>query len=1191
MKKIIRSRTFSLLLSALFAIAGTACGFVPFLCVYWIAEAAGAGDLDRAVLFSNAATAFVAIVAKVLLNSISTAISHRTAYAILYDIRRALIAKIDTVPLGFFAGNTVASLKKAISEDVEQIEEALAHAVPDIASAIAVPIAVGLFLAFIDWRLALAALALYPLLVLIYPLSLKIAKAEMGGYFGAFLGLRAAALEFLQGMKVIRAFLAVDSAFSKLDDAIAAMAGATWKMSTAAAVPSALMMVGLRANVLVLLPVGGLLVASGDITANQFVLFLLLGMGVNASVYKLLYTAGSFSMRMRHAGQSIEGVLGAASLSRPEHPKAAEGHGIVFDNVSFAYEGGRGVRAVSFEAAQGSYTAIVGPSGGGKTTLARLVGRFWDVDEGAIRIGGVDVRDMSPEALIAKIGYVMQDAWLLNTSIRENIRSARPMASDADVDDAARKARVLDFAQGLDGGLDAPVGEGGKLLSGGQRQRVAIARAILRASPIIIMDEGTSALDPDNETQVLEALAELAKGRTVIAIAHRLDTIRNADNILYVEEGELLDQAPHDVLVKRCPAYAQLCAKYAAVGGWTLQKGASSRDFLADMQAEALAAAPAEATVTRELPLRTNRSAIGLALDLAGPMRALLLTRAVPLLMLEAMMMGAPVVATMLVLLDLNNGTLTTAGVLTYVGWVFALFCAQVACHIVASRTIWRVQTGAVAALQRRIARHLRRVPLGVLQQRDTGVLETLLTQHTTQLNYVTPSSQLIRAVAAPLISLAFMLYLDWRLALCVVATVPVFLMVIAACDGISHKVWQDMFHSREQLNARIIDYLQGVPTLRSLGLRGSESEALGQALAEHRDVSLATVMRVSPAVAIGLSVLDLGFCAILLAGGLLTISGSIAFPVYLVFLVVGLVFYGPIGDAFELVFYRRQQERSMARIADVLNLPILPEQSGYKTLPGFDVRFDDVAFSYGPDGSKVQALAGATFDIRAGDITAFVGPSGSGKTTALNLLARFWDVDRGAIFLGGVDLRTLPDAQRAKLFAIVFQDTFLLNDTVANNLRLARADVTEAEMIEAAKAARCHDFIMALEHGYDSPVGEGGNALSGGQRQRLAIARALLKDAPIVLLDEATAAIDPDNEFDIRAALASLCRGRTVIIVAHRLSSIVDVDRIVVFDGGEVVASGTHGALVDTCETYLRLWNAQRRLETQKTSLKTASA
>ncbi|WP_407977222.1 ABC transporter ATP-binding protein [Brucella pseudogrignonensis] len=1171
MRAIIGHHTVKLTVSAILAIAGTACGFVPFLCVYWIAQDAGSGQLDRHTLLTNAGFAFAAILGKVGLNIISSALSHSAAYHILYDTRRALIRKIDTVPLGFFSSNTVAGLKKTISEDVEQIEEALAHAIPDVASAIAVPLAVGALLAFIDWRLALAALAMYPLLILIYPLSLKMAKAEMAGYFGALVALRASALEFLQGMKVIRTFVAVDTAFSKLDSAITGMAGAAWKMSTAAAVPSAFMMVGLRANILILLPVGGLLVTTGQITGNQFVLFLLLGMGVNASVFKLLYTAGTFSMRMRYAGKNIQDILSTESLMQPAEPRQPQQHDIVFDNVTFAYEGGRGINNVSFAAPAGSYTAIVGPSGGGKTTIARLIGRLWDVNDGAVRIGGVDVRDMSTDVLIGQISYIMQDAWLLNASIRENIRSARPDASNAEIEEAARKARVLDFCDALSGGLDTQVGEGGKLLSGGQRQRVAIARAILRASPIVIMDEGTSALDPDNEMQILEALKELSKGRTVISIAHRLNTIQGADNILYVEDGGISDQGSHETLMQRSPAYAGLCAKYAAVGGWKLQNVTCVALQPAN-PAGVNPDAPVPDETTAEERLDPGRNAIALALDLAGPMRGTLLGRALPLLFLESMMMGAPVIATVLVLLDINANTLTAEKVGIYVGIVALFFCAQIICHIIASRVLWRVQTGAVAALQRRLAKHLRRVPLGVLQERDTGVLETLLTQHTTELNYVTPSLQLIRAVVSPLLSIAFMLYFDWRLALCVIATVPVFLLVILACDRISHQVWLDMFASRESLNSRIIDYLQGIPTLRSLGIAGSESRELMTALASHRDISLATVTRVSPAVALGLSVLDAGFCTILVGGGLLVISGSLAFPVYLVFLIAGLVFYGPIGDAFELVFYRRQQERSMIRIADILNLPVLAEKQSPRQLANFDILFENVSFSYG----KRQALTNVDLEIGAGEFAAFAGPSGSGKTTALNLLARFWDVDQGRILIGGVDLRDLPDRQRSALFTIVFQDTFLLNDTVAANLRLARPSATEEEIIAAAKAARCHDFISGLEKGYDTPVGEGGSSLSGGQRQRIAIARAILKDAPIVLLDEATAAIDPDNEYDIRMALSALCAGRTVILVAHRLSSIIDVDRIIVFDEGSIAGSGTSEELRADCATFQRLWAAQ---------------
>lgn len=1175
MKDIIRQRQWGLVLSAILATAGTAAGFVPFLAVYWIAESAVGGSLTRNILQENCLVALAGVLAKVLLTIGASAFSHRAAYHILYDIRGALIARLNQVPLGFFAGQSLASLKKTINEDVEQVEEALAHAVPDVVSALSVPIVVAGFLLLLDWRLALAALVMYPILAMIYPLSFKMAQNEMQDYFTGLLRLRAAAIEFFQGMKVIRTYLGGERTFKKLEQAIDFMADATWRMSATAAVPSAFMMVGLRANVLVLLPVGSLLYLSGEVSVNAVILFFLLGMGVNASIYKLLYTAGSFSMRMKQAGANIQSVLTASLLPNPEHPRKPDSFDITFNDVSFSYEGNGGIRNISFTAPRNCVTAIVGPSGGGKTTIARLIGRFWDVERGAIEIGGVDLRDMNSLDLVGNLSFILQDAWLQNDTIRENIRAGRPDASDAEVAEAALRACVLEFAQDLPNGLDSHVGEGGKLLSGGQRQRVAIARAILRAAPIVVMDEGTSALDPDNEEQVLTALSALAKGRTVIAIAHRLNTIQNADNILYLEDGALVAQGKHEDLTGKCPAYASLCDKYEAAGGWVLETGETAADLRVAARRRRLINVANNDEAITEGALPQYKSAIRQALALTGRHKKTLLGKAVPLLILEAMTMGAPVVATLLVLLDINAGTLTQEKVLYYSGMVVAFFAIQVVANIIANRVLWRVQTGVVASLQQRLARHLRRVPLGVFGERDTGMLEALMTQHTTELNYVTPTTQLVRSVIAPCISMTLMFLLDWRLALAVLSTIPVFLWVLSWSDRISRKTTKEIFASREVLNGRIIEFLQGIQTLRSLGIRDGEGKGDGsfnQVLARHRDISLATVMRVTPAVAIGLSILDLGFCAIMLVGGLLTISGSLTLPLYLVFLVIGLVFYGPIGDVIELVFYRRQQERSIARISDLLTLPVLPEPAQPQRPTSSDIAFENVSFSY---GDKV-ALEGVGLNVKAGSLCAFVGPSGSGKSTALSLLARFWDVDAGAIKIGDVDLCRLAAEDRADLFAIVFQDTFLFNDTIAANLCMGRSDITEDEMTVAAKAAKCHDFISALEKGYESFVGDGGANLSGGQRQRLAIARAILKDAPIVLLDEATASIDPENEYEIRLALASLCRGRTVIVVAHRLSSVTKVDQIVVFDQGKIAGSGDHETLLQECATYKRLWSTQ---------------
>lgn len=1177
----------ALVLSALLSIAGTACGLVPYLVVYAVAIEATDGSLSTDSVLVWAGIAFAAIVGKVGLNTLANTLSHRTAYQFLYELRVLLVEKLDRVPLGLFSARTTADLKKTINEDVEQIEEAIAHAIPDVATALAVPFVSAALLAFVDWRLALLALAMFPLIVVIYPLALAATRTLGAEYSSALVALHAATLEYIQGMRVIRAFLATGAVPSRFAAAVDRMAVATYRLSEAALAPGALLTIGLRANILVLLPAGGLLWIDGSVSTPTLVLFLLMGLGMNAPAQKLIITAGTFAMRMSTAGKAISAILDTPDLPVPAAPLRPAGYAVSFRDVSFRYgedEGG-GVSGVSFEAPVGTVTAIVGPSGAGKTTLARLLCRFHDVSAGSITLGGVDLRAIAPQDLLASISFILQDAWLFTGTIRDNIRAGRPDASDAEIAEAARRARVDLFAATLPQGLDSPVGEGGRGLSGGQRQRVAIARALLRAAPVVVLDEATSALDPENEAEVMEALHELARGRTVIAIAHRLNTVRSADQILYMEDGRVVDSGPHAALLTRCLAYARLCDRFDADEGWTLNAGpqTGSVPTPAPTPAPTLTPTPASArdqagraagTPGEEDPPIGGQNGVSVFLSLLGPMRSALLTRALPLLFLEGLFMGAPVLATVATLLDGTAGTLTAASVWLYTGMVLASFLLQGLFNVLAHRVLWRIQTTAAPRLQHRIGTHLRRVPLGILTRRETGALETLITRHVTELNMVLPPAQMMRAVVAPLVSLAVLMVVDWRLALAVAATIPAFLLVVSLSDRLYRAIWSDLLASREDLSARLIDHLQGVATLRAFGMGGMRHRALAVALEHHRRVSLATVLRLSPTMAFGVSVLDLGFCAILLVGGLLTATGSLSLPLFLLVLVVGLVFYGPILDAFDLVAARRQQDQTIQRIREVLSLPVLPEpvSPGSLSLPeNLEITFDHVGFSWDGDGEGA-ALRDVSLTLAAGSLHAFVGPSGSGKTTALTLLARFQDVDQGAIRIGGVDLRTLEEEVRAGLFSIVFQDTFLFDDTVAGNLRVARPGITEAEMIAAATAARCHEFIMALPEGYETRVGEGGGRLSGGERQRLAIARAILKGAPVVLLDEATASVDPETSHDIRTALASLCVGKTVVVVAHRLSSVRHADQIVVFDQGRITGCGRYDALLQDCATFRRL-------------------
>ncbi|MGQ3671238.1 ABC transporter ATP-binding protein [Xanthobacter sp. TB0136] len=1150
MKAILVSHGLLLGLSALLSVLATGLGLVPYFAVYLLATGIlASGTLQPDAVLLPLLMAFGAILLKGVLAAASSHLSHVAAYGMLLNLRQALARKLDRVPLGFFTAHSSGALKKTIADDVEQIEEAVAHAVPDLAAAIAVPLLSGIMLAYVDWRLALATLVMFPLLMAVYPLTVRATGPMSAAYFGALSQLRSATIQYVQGMRVIRAYMRADAALATLQGAIGDVRESGENFSTAALAPMSVLYTGLRANILVLIPCGSLLLLSGSVSPADLILFLLVGMGMNAPIMKLLFTGGSFYWRIKTAGGQINALLAEAELPEPGQPASPQGHALAFRNVSFGYGAREVIRHADFVVPANTMTAIVGPSGAGKSTLVRLAARFWDVDAGQIEIGTADIRTIERRSLAELVSFVLQDTWLMNDTIRANIRSGKPGASDEEIEVAARRARVLEFAEAMPLGLDSPAGEGGRFLSGGQRQRVAIARAMVRGAPIVLLDEATAALDPENETLVLEALAELARGRTVITIAHRLETIRRADQILYLDAGEVLARGTHEELLASCMPYRRLWESYQDVAGWHLE-----RDGAACQPVPHIPQGKAESGVAEDEPF-VSRRGLALLLELAGPMRRLLVFRALPLLFLEGLLMGAPVLATFWMLEQILDGTLTAETAWLLTGAVALCLILQALINMRSHRILWHVQGEAVAALQRRLARHLRHVPLGVLQARDTGSLETLMTQHAAGLNFVTPPAQAMRVLVGPLLSFAVLVWIDWRLAMLAFATLPLFALTVAWSERIYGRIWPRLLASQETLNSRILDYVHGMPTLRSLGLGGQGFEALGAALHQHWRTSCDTVTRLTPTVALGWTVLDFGFCILMAGGAFMVMEGDVAPGMYLLFLVVGLVFYGPIADAFDLAGYGRLLERTMMRVREVLALEQLPEPEQPQVPRSLDIRFEAVSFSYG----ETPALRAVDLAFEAGRIHAMVGASGSGKSTVLALLCRFWDPQQGRITVGGVDLRDMAPELRASLFAPVFQDSYLFDETVAGNIRLGRPEATQQEIEDAAWAARCHDFIMALPEGYGTRVGEGGSRLSGGERQRIAIARAILKDAPILLLDEATASVDPDNEHDIRMALARLCIGRTVILIAHRPATIRNVDQVVTFSGGSVVSAVRH--------------------------------
>ena len=473
---------------------------------------------------------------------------------------------------------------------------------------------------------------------------------------------------------------------------------------------------------------------------------------------------------------------------------------------------------------------------------------------------------------------------------------------------------------------------------------------------------------------------------------------------------------------------------------------------------------------------------------------------------------------------------------------------------------------------------HLRTLSLGFFSQRDTGELSTVLLRDFTTIENLSNNfaPQIAITIVRIILSFVMLAVFDIRMALALFITIPCALPFAYLSYRRLLVSSSELMESQQEATGRILEYVEGIQTLKAFNVAGNHFEKLKQAFDRQRvsAVKMETTAA-APLSSIGRMVLNMGIVLTMLTGGFLTIGLKLSPFYFIAFLVMALNIYEPVSILLFYVVDFARTNRAYERIADVYNEKPLPEPENRKKIPeDKTIRMENVTFGY--NEKPVLKNVSATFPER--QITALVGASGSGKSTITRLLARFWDVDDGRITFGGVSIKEISAEDLLSQISMVFQDVYLFHDTIANNIKMRKEDATREEIIEAAKKASCHDFIMSLPDGYDTIVSEGGSTLSGGEKQRISIARALLKNAPVVLLDEATASLDPENEVLIQSAVSELVNAKTVIIVAHRLQSIVNADQILVLDDGQIKEAGSHSELLNQNGIYAGLWNEQSK-------------